>query len=265
MSKLPLAAIVITITTVTIALLVTALVTFYRYRRSKQKISSTVNPSESRFSNSQSKDVQSRSASPLANLEYSTGWDPLDDTNGLFLQGFRYTLEEIESATHYFSDANLLGKSKFSSVYKGVLRDGSVVAIRSINAMSCKSEENEFVDGLNLVTSLNHDNLVKVRGFCCSKGRGECFLVYDFATKGNLLQYLDIEDGCCRRPLPLDWCARISIIKGIARGKTLFSVMVMFLKGLVNSILVDQESGTSTQPNPTDPHWFTEAYRQKRP
>ncbi|MBA0680555.1 hypothetical protein Goari_012247, partial [Gossypium aridum] len=75
--------------------------------------------------------------------------------------------------------------------------------------------EAEFVKGLYLLTSLRHENLVRLRGFCCSKGRGECFLIYDFASKGNLSKYLDVEDG--GEPV-LDWPTRISIINGIATG-----------------------------------------------
>ncbi|KAF8027103.1 hypothetical protein BT93_E0123 [Corymbia citriodora subsp. variegata] len=217
-SKLPQAALVAGIVSVTVTLVGAGLLTFYRYRRGKQKIGSTADASDGRLSTDQSKDLYSRSASPLVCLEYSSGWDPLDDGrcgNGLSLQAPRYTLEEVESATQYFSEANLLGRSNFSSVYKGVLRDGTLVAIRSINVTSCKSEEVDFVNGLNLVTSLRHENLTRLRGVCCSKGRGECFLVYDFAPKGTLSQYLDLEDGSIQG---LDWPTRVSIIKGIAEG-----------------------------------------------
>lgn len=210
--------------TAAIAFIVTGSLTFYRYRRRKQKIGSAIDASESRMSTDHSKEVCSRSASPLVSLEYSSGWDPLDDGiygNGLgmpqqALQGFRFTLEEVESATHYFSEANLLGKSKFSAVYKGMLRDGSRVAIRNINFTSCKSEEADFVNGLNLLTSLRHENLIRLRGFCCSKGRGECYLIYDFAPKGELSKYLDLEDGSSQS---LNWSTRFSIVKGIAKGK----------------------------------------------
>ncbi|XP_048131710.1 probable leucine-rich repeat receptor-like protein kinase At5g63930 isoform X2 [Rhodamnia argentea] len=217
-SKLPQAALVAGIVSVTVTLVGAGLLTSYRYRRGKQKIGSTADASDSRLSSDHSKDLYSRSASPLVCLEYSSGWDPLDDGrygNGLSLQAPRYTLEEVESATQYFSEVNLLGRSTFSSVYRGILRDGTPVAIRSINVTSCKSEEAEFVNGLNLVTSLRHQNLIRLRGVCCSKGRGECFLVYDFAPKGTLSQYLDLEDGSIQ---VLDWPTRVSIIKGTAEG-----------------------------------------------
>jgi serine/threonine protein kinase len=192
------------------------------YRRKKQKIGNTSDSSDGRLSTDQAKEFHRAGASPLASLEYSNGWDPLGDSrNGIefsveHLNNFRFNLEEIESATQCFSEVNVLGKSSFSTVYKGVLRDGSIVAIKSINVTSCKPEEAEFVKGLNLLTSLRHDNLTRLRGFCCSRGRGECFLIYDFAPKGDLSRYLDLEDGSNQ---VLDWSTRVSIINGIAKGQ----------------------------------------------
>ena len=157
-------------------------------------------------------------ASPLISLEYVNGWDPLSDgrSGGGFSQevsqSFRFNLEEVESATQYFADINLLGKRGFAATFKGILRDGSVVAVKSISKNSCRSDEAEFLKGLKLLTSLEHENLVGLRGFCCSRGRGECFLVYDFVANGSLAQYLDAETQF------LDWSKRVAIVKGIARG-----------------------------------------------
>ncbi|KAK1306217.1 Proline-rich receptor-like protein kinase PERK2 [Acorus calamus] len=204
---------------------VSGIFAFSWYRRRKQKIGSTTEVSDSRLSTDQqqTKDVYRKSASPLISLEYSNGWDPLSDGRcGVGFsqevsQSFRFNLEEVESATQYFSDVNLLGKSNFGATYKGILRDGSVVAVKSINKTSCKSEEAEFLKGLKVLTLLMHENLVGLRGFCCSRGRGECFLVYDFVMNGSLSQYLDVKDGSDK---VLGWATRVSIIKGIAKGIT---------------------------------------------
>lgn len=129
----------------------------------------------------------------------------------------RFNLEEVECATQYFSDVNLLGKSSFAATYRGIMRDDSVVAVKSINKSSCKSEEADFLKGLRMLTSLRHENLVGLRGFCRSRARGECFLVYEFMANGSLSRYLDIKDGDADA-MVLDWATRVSIIKGIAKG-----------------------------------------------
>ncbi|THU44219.1 hypothetical protein C4D60_Mb02t05100 [Musa balbisiana] len=213
--------VIVGIVVVAVGVMVCGLFAFVWYRRRKQKIGSALEVSNSRCSTDQPKEMFRKSASPLISLEYSNGWDPLaDGRSGVGFsqevsQSFRFNLEEVECATQYFSEVNLLGKSNFAATYKGILRDGSIVAIKSINKTSCKTEEAEFLKGLKLLTLLHHENLIALRGFCCSRGRGECFLVYDFVTNGSLLQYLDVKDNAQR---VLDWPTRVSIIKGIAKG-----------------------------------------------
>jgi hypothetical protein len=195
---------------------------FSWYRRQKQKIGSSLEVSDSRLSTDhyQHNEACRRSASPLINVEYSNGWDPLSGggvgSSAEVGDSFRFNLEEVECATQYFSDVNLLGKSSFAATYKGILRDGSVVAVKSLNKTSCKQEESVFLRGLKMLTLLRHENLVSFRGFCCSRGRGECFLVYDFMVSGCLSQYLDVKDGTNANVL--DWPTRLSIIRGIAKG-----------------------------------------------
>lgn len=215
-------AVVVGVIGLCIAIAVTGLFSLSWYRRKKQRIGSAFDSSDSRLSTDQAKEVGRRSASPLISLEYSNGWDPLSkrrDASSFsqeVLESYMFNLDEVESATQYFSEMNLLGKSSFSAVYKGVLRDGSAVAIKCISKISCKTDEAEFLKGLKLLTSLKHENLLRLRGFCCSKGRGECFIVYAFVSNGNLLQYLDVKEGATKA---LDWPTRKSIIRGIAEGQ----------------------------------------------
>jgi hypothetical protein len=222
LSKSPRASVAVGVVVVTIALSAIGILTFAHYRRRKQKLATAFDMSASRLSTDQAKEVYRKNGSPLISLEYSSGWDPLADGRNFsgfeqeVFQSFRFNLEEVESATQYFSEANLLGKSNFSATYKGILRDGSVVAIKSISKSSCKSEEAEFLKGLYILASYRHENLVRLRGFCCSRGRGECFLVYDFVPNGNLLLYLDTKDGDSH---VLEWSTRVSIVKGIAKGQ----------------------------------------------
>ncbi|XP_020273743.1 LRR receptor-like serine/threonine-protein kinase GSO2 [Asparagus officinalis] len=210
------------ITAVLVAGMISGLLTFAWYRRRKQKIGSSLEISDGRLSTDQPKELTRKSALPLISLEYSNGWDPLaDGRSGIGFshevsQSFRFNLEEVECATQYFSEVNLLGKSNFASTYRGILRDGSVVAVKSINKTSCKTEEADFLKGLKLLTVIRHEYLVGLKGFCCSRGRGECFLVYDFVENGSLSQYLDVK--CNEKGRVLEWPVRVSLIRGIAKG-----------------------------------------------
>ncbi|KAK7268961.1 hypothetical protein RIF29_21673 [Crotalaria pallida] len=204
-----------------VAMLAIGVLAFTMYRRRKQKLASSFQISDGRLSIDETKCIYRKNGSPLVSLEYSKGWDPLADGRNFnedsydMFKNLRFNLEEVESATQYFSELNLLGKSNFSSTYKGVLRDGSVVAVKSISKTSCKSDEAEFLKGLSILTTLRNDNLVRLRGFCCSRGRGECFLIYDFVSNGNLSRFLDVKEGDGE---VLEWSARVSIVKGIAKG-----------------------------------------------
>lgn len=137
-------------------------------------------------------------------------------------QSFQYDLEELEMATNFFSDKNLLGRrAGHSAVYKGVLRDGSSVAIRALHKASCKTGMSEFKSVVGIIAQLRHENIVALKGFCCSSSKADCFLVYDYMTNGTLQEHLD------RRPMSskgskasdsLDWAVRARIALNIARG-----------------------------------------------
>ncbi|MED6207633.1 hypothetical protein PIB30_037504 [Stylosanthes scabra] len=191
------------------------------YRHQKLKIGTTANTTDTRLSLNKIREPRGKIASPLISLEYSNGWDPLakgqSGYSQEFLESLIFNLEDIERATQCFSELNLLGKSDFSTVYRGILRDGSVVVVKCISKTSCKPDETEFLNGLKILASLRHENLVRLRGFCCSKSRGECFLVYDFISNGSLLRYLDVKRAD-DDAIVLEWSTRVCIIHGIAKG-----------------------------------------------
>lgn len=219
------ASVIVGVTVVTVIVSAIGILLVSHIHRQKQKHVDISYASDNCLSSiDHSKEANRKNGSPLISLEYSNGWDPLAEGRryGEVMQNFCFNLEEVESATQYFAEKNLLGKSNFSAVYKGSLRDGSTVAIKCIPKTSCRSEEAEFLKGLNILTSLRHENLICLRGFCCSRGRKECFLVYDYVSNGkNILQYLDVEDGSSDHVL--EWSTRVSIVIGIAKGESFFA------------------------------------------
>nr|APU94880.1 leucine-rich repeat receptor-like protein kinase [Pohlia nutans] len=122
-------------------------------------------------------------------------------------------LDELETATNYFSEKNLLRKNCHTAVYKGTLRDGSPVAVKAIYNTRYTFGEQDFQVALEALMQVKHENLVKFVGFCCSKGGSECFLVYAFVPDGSLEHRLHGQTDAV-----LDWSTRVKIIRGIAKG-----------------------------------------------
>lgn len=122
-------------------------------------------------------------------------------------------LGELETATNYFSDKNLLRKNCHSAVYKGTLRDGTSVAVKAIYNTRYSFGEQDFQIAIEALLQVRHENLVNFLGFCCSKGGSECFLVYSFVPGGSLDHHLHDQSE-----LFLNWGMRVKIIRGIAKG-----------------------------------------------
>ncbi|RWW08239.1 hypothetical protein GW17_00028322 [Ensete ventricosum] len=128
-------------------------------------------------------------------------------------QMFNY--EELEKATGGFVEESLVGKGSFSSVFKGVLRDGTVVAVkRATKASDVKKNTKEFHTELDLLSRLNHAHLLNLLGYC--EEGGERLLVYEFMAHGSLYQHLHGKDASLKRRL--DWVRRVTIAVQAARG-----------------------------------------------
>ncbi|KAF0916277.1 hypothetical protein E2562_005893 [Oryza meyeriana var. granulata] len=206
-------AAVVVVAVILLAVTAASLLAFSWYRWRKQKVAGSSVVVGGRCS---TESFRKSASSTLVSLEYSNGWDPSQEV----AQSFRFNMEDVESATQYFSELNLLGKNgNFAATYRGTLRDGTSVVVKRLGKTCCKQEEAEFLKGLKLLAELQHENIVGLRGFCCSRARGECFLVYDFVPNGSLSQFLDVNDEVGRsNGRVLEWSTRISIIRGIAKG-----------------------------------------------
>ncbi|KAK1434436.1 hypothetical protein QVD17_00178 [Tagetes erecta] len=133
-----------------------------------------------------------------------------------------YKLEELEKATDNFSQKNFIGRGGFGVVYKGVLQDGSVVAVKKILESEFEGNE-DFCNEVEIISNLRHRNLVPLKG-CCVHGEDEDYekrddqryLVYEYMSNGNLDDHLFLSTTS-RKP-PLTWPQRKNIILDVAKG-----------------------------------------------
>ncbi|KAK9057001.1 hypothetical protein SSX86_024367 [Deinandra increscens subsp. villosa] len=122
-----------------------------------------------------------------------------------------FGLSTLLKATNNFSINNKLGEGGFGPVYKGVLENEQVIAVKRLAKTSTQGPH-EFKNEVILISKLQHRNLVKLLG-CCIE-RDEKMLVYEYLSNKGLDSF--IFDNT--RSELLDWSARYSIINGIARG-----------------------------------------------
>uniref|UniRef100_A0A803LVX3 non-specific serine/threonine protein kinase n=1 Tax=Chenopodium quinoa TaxID=63459 RepID=A0A803LVX3_CHEQI len=123
-----------------------------------------------------------------------------------------FTLRQIKAATNDFDHRNKIGGG-FWPVFKGVLPDGKVIAVKQLSSKS-KQGNREFVNEIGMISALQHPNLVKLYG-CCIEGK-ELLLVYDtWKTTPLPVHYLASREN---QKLHLDWQTRMRICLGIAIG-----------------------------------------------
>ncbi|PON98893.1 Mitogen-activated protein kinase kinase kinase [Trema orientale] len=124
-----------------------------------------------------------------------------------------FTLREMEEATGFFSDENFLGKGGFGRVYRGTLRSGEIVAIKKMELPPFKEAEGEreFRVEVDILSRLDHPNLVSLIGYCAD-GKHR-FLVYEYMKNGNLQDHLNgIGEA------KMDWPIRLRVAVGAAKG-----------------------------------------------
>ncbi|KAK9071402.1 hypothetical protein SSX86_009971 [Deinandra increscens subsp. villosa] len=117
-----------------------------------------------------------------------------------------FTNDELEAATDGFHDSRELGDGGFGTVYYGKLIDGREVAVKRLYQNSFKRVE-QFMNEVEILTMLNHENLVKFYG-CTSRRSRQLLLVYEYIANGTVADHLH---GKLARPGWLSWPLRLTI------------------------------------------------------
>lgn len=133
-------------------------------------------------------------------------------------------MAELTNATKNFSSDLVVGDGSFGLVYKAQLSNGVTVAIKKLDPDAFQGFR-EFRAEMETLAKLQHQNIVKILGFCASGP--DRVLVYEYIDKGSLDQWLQdtspANDDLASAPLwgarrPLSWETRVKIVKGVAKG-----------------------------------------------
>ncbi|GJZ90751.1 putative receptor protein kinase ZmPK1, partial [Tanacetum coccineum] len=118
----------------------------------------------------------------------------------------RFGYSELKKASNNFNEE--IGRGGGGIVYKGVLSDNRVVAIKRLNECSKKQGEAELQAEISTLGTLNHMKLIKMWGYCAESHNR--LLVYDYMVNGSLAQNLHC--------IELDWDKNYEIALGTAKG-----------------------------------------------
>ncbi|OMO61929.1 hypothetical protein CCACVL1_23149 [Corchorus capsularis] len=120
----------------------------------------------------------------------------------------KYTIEEIEAATEFFSQHLKIGEGGYGPVYNGRL-DHTPVAIKVLRPDAAQGRS-QFQQEVEVLSCIRHPNMVLLLGACPEYG---C-LVYEFMSNGSL------DDRLFRRgnTPPLSWQLRFRIAAEIGTG-----------------------------------------------
>ncbi|WOL20364.1 calmodulin-binding receptor-like cytoplasmic kinase 1 [Canna indica] len=109
-------------------------------------------------------------------------------------ESIRFSIEEINKATANFAMENRIGQGGFGAIYKGKLKDGSLIAVkRAKKNMYDMHISIEFKSEIEILSRVEHLNLVRFLGYL--ETDAERLIVVEYVSNGNLREHLDGSRG----------------------------------------------------------------------
>lgn len=125
-----------------------------------------------------------------------------------------YSLDELEAATNNFDTSAFMGEGSLGQMYRGKLRDGSLIAIRCLKLKKHHTSQN-FTRHIELISKLRHRHLVSALGHCFEyyledSSVSTLFLIFEYVSNGTLRSNISGQK--------LSWTQRIAAAIGVAKG-----------------------------------------------
>ncbi|XP_062106953.1 wall-associated receptor kinase-like 22 isoform X3 [Humulus lupulus] len=120
-----------------------------------------------------------------------------------------FTSKELKKATDNFNVNRILGQGGQGTVFKGMLSDGRIVAVKMSKILD-EGKITEFINEIVILSQINHRNVVKVLG-CCLETEVP-LLVYEYIPNGTLSEYIHNRND----DFPFTWKIRLRVVTEIA-------------------------------------------------
>ncbi|KAK6927196.1 Leucine-rich repeat-containing N-terminal, plant-type [Dillenia turbinata] len=156
------------------------------------------------------------------------------------VKGFTY--REMALATNNFSSSTQVGQGGYGKVYKGILADGTIVAIKRAQEGSLQGEK-EFFTEIELLSRVHHRNLVSLIGYCDEEG--EQMLIYEFMSNGTIRDHLSeyflthkLTDKSDVYSLGVVFLELLTGMQPISHGKNIVrEVNIAYQSGMIFSVI----------------------------
>ncbi|KAE8670678.1 putative receptor-like protein kinase [Hibiscus syriacus] len=158
-----------------------------------------------------------------------------------------FTFLELKAATKNFSRSLMIGEGGFGCVYRGVIRSTEAstkkleIAVKQLSRRGLQGHK-EWVTEVNVLGVVEHQNLVKLLGYCAEDDeRGiQRLLIYEYMPNRSVQDHLS-----SRFHTTLPWATRMKIAQDAARGLSYLhegmDFQIIFRDFKSSNILLDEQ------------------------